>query len=151
MFAFRDTGRGSMTLANDKGTSRKGNVGLASLTATKGRIAAFAASILLLASGGAYAALGAIGPEPAQPAAEAVTEIPVPMPIQRLSAEQPLRAADYSIASVFDGEAFLATSSNLVRVKVGAVVPGLGTITAVDAFPDGGGTVAGTEAVLRTR
>ncbi|WP_280515059.1 hypothetical protein [Aureimonas endophytica] len=43
------------------------------------------------------------------------------------------------------------TPNNLFRATVGAVVLGLGTITSVEAFPNGGDTVAGTEAVLRTR
>ncbi|WP_062236511.1 hypothetical protein [Aureimonas sp. N4] len=61
------------------------------------------------------------------------------------------QADAYPIVCIFDGEAFFATPNNLVRVVVGAVVPGLGTITSVEAFPNGGGTVVGTEAVLRTR
>lgn len=135
----------------EEGASRGGNTRLGSLTATKGRIAAFAASALLLASGGAYAALHAMGPETEQSAIEAAAEIPVPMPVPTVPAGRQPRASDYSIASVFNGEAFLATSRNLVRAKVGMNVPGLGTVTSIDSTPDGGGVVIGTEATLRTR
>ena len=115
---------------------------------SKGGLAAIAGGTLLLACCGAYAALRSDGGD--TPAvAEEKAEIPVPMPVA--SKPQALKADAYSIVSVFDGEAFLATPNDLVRVVVGAVVPGLGTITSVEAFPNGGGTVAGTEAVLRTR
>ncbi len=71
-----------------------------------------------------------------------------PMPVAgKLSAA---RASDYSVVSVFEGEAFLATADDLVRVVVGVRRPGLGTVTSVTSLDDGGGTVVGTEASLRT-
>ncbi|MBB3934648.1 MULTISPECIES: hypothetical protein [Aureimonas] len=115
---------------------------------SKGGLAAIAGGTLLLACCGAYAALRGDGEAPPAVTEEKV-EIPVPMPVA--SKPQAIKADAYSIVSVFEGEAFLATPNDLVRVVVGAVVPGLGTITSVETFPNGGGTVAGTEAVLRTR
>ncbi|MCD1645137.1 hypothetical protein [Aurantimonas coralicida] len=120
--------------------------GLPAWMTAKGSFAALAGGTLLLAAFGAYAALRNAGN--ASISVEDSAEIPVPMPV----ADQPneVRASEYSIVSVFEGEAFLATPNNLVRVIVGTIVPGLGTITSVESFPNGGGAVAGTEAVLRT-
>ncbi len=133
----------------DGATQRKTGK-LAALTATKGRIAILAGAFLLLAGGGAYAALQVTGGEPKAEEAHAEPAIPVPMPVASAS-EAKIRPSDYSIASVFDGEAFLVTAQNLVRARVGMTVPGLGTITAIDASPDGGGVVTGTDAILRSR
>jgi hypothetical protein len=114
---------------------------------SKGWLVAIAAGGLLLAGYGAFAALRSTT-DGSLSAAKEGAKIPVPMPVAIKT--QAVQAADYSIVSVFAGEAFLATQNDLIRVVVGAIVPGLGNITAVDAFPDGGGTVAGTDAVLRT-
>ncbi len=134
--------------ADDAPTSKKGK--LAALTATKGRIALAAGVFLLLAGGGAYAALGAAGGAGGEThEAAGPPPIPVPMPVATVAPDETLRAGDYAIASVFDGEAFLATSRNLVRAKVGMTLPGLGTITAISTTPDGGGVVTGTLATLR--
>lgn len=75
-------------------------------------------------------------------------DVPVPMPVT--SKRVAPRASDYSLVSVFRGEAFLVTSDDLVRVVVGVRRPGLGTVTSVETLSDGGGTVIGTEATLRT-
>ncbi len=70
------------------------------------------------------------------------------MPGQRILRGD-LRASDYQIVMVFGDEALLATGSELLRVKVGSVLPGLGTISAI-APEAGGGTVTGDLAVLRS-
>lgn len=58
-------------------------------------------------------------------------------------------AADYQIVSIYDGEAFLATTQAVIRVKVGSNAPGLGDILAIEAS-DTGGVVTGTLATLKT-
>lgn len=89
--------------------------------------------------------------------AEANTQIPAvsvpsgPLPVAAVATSRPLRAADYEIVSIYGGEAILAAGSNLVRLKVGSTAPGLGTITAIEAGTEGGGSLTATEATLRTR
>ncbi|WP_279480203.1 hypothetical protein [Aureimonas sp. SK2] len=61
----------------------------------------------------------------------------------------PASAGDYRIVLVGDGEAFLATASNLIRVKVGSHVAGLGEIVSIVPSPTGG-AVTGSLATLRT-
>lgn len=79
------------------------------------------------------------GSEAALPTALAVTKLVMPM----------ASASDYQIVSIFDGEAFLATSRSVIRVKVGSTAPGLGDILAIEAS-DTGGIVTGTLATLKT-
>ncbi|WP_019996981.1 hypothetical protein [Aureimonas ureilytica] len=55
---------------------------------------------------------------------------------------------DYQIVMVFRNEALLATRDELVRVKVGSVVPGLGSIRTIDAEA-GSPTVVAENATLR--
>ena len=59
-----------------------------------------------------------------------------------------LRASDYQIVMVFGGEALLAAGDELMRVKVGSVLPGIGTIASIQPTPSGG-TVTGDLAVLQ--
>ncbi len=132
--------------STDAATAKRG--GLLARMTSKAGLATLAGGIVLLVSCGAYAALR--GTEEGMPASvEEPAAIPVPMPVA--AKPRTLRATDYSIVSVFDGEAFLATPDDLVRAVAGAVVPGLGTITSVEAFPNGGGTVVGTQAALRAQ
>lgn len=72
-----------------------------------------------------------------------------PIPAPRVVRATPPVAADYQIVMVFEDEAILATRAELVRVKVGSVVPGLGTILKIDPS-DTGGTVKASEAILRS-
>lgn len=58
-------------------------------------------------------------------------------------------ASDYQIVSIYDGEAYLATSESIIRIEVGSTAPGLGDILAIEAS-DTGGTVKGTLATLKT-
>lgn len=82
--------------------------------------------------------------------AEKDQTIPVPMPVVTLASAAAAKPADYQIVSIFKGEALLATRDNLVRVKVGSSAPGIGTVTAIQTGDNGGGTVIGTDATLRS-
>lgn len=110
-------------------------------------LSSLAGAILLMVGGFTWTVIDKGGSADAA-AHSAQNGIPVPMPVAgKLSAA---RASDYSVVSVFEGEAFLATADDLVRVVVGVRRPGLGTVTSVTSLDDGGGTVVGTEASLRT-
>ncbi|WP_279480007.1 hypothetical protein [Aureimonas sp. SK2] len=56
---------------------------------------------------------------------------------------------DYQIVMIFQDEALLATRDELVRVKVGSTVPGLGTVKAIEGTSLGG-TVTADKATLRS-
>ncbi|BDA85907.1 hypothetical protein Sa4125_34490 [Aureimonas sp. SA4125] len=71
------------------------------------------------------------------------------MPAPKIVRVRPPVAADYQIVMVFDNEAILATAEELVRVKVGSRVPGLGDIIKIDTT-ETGGTVVASEATLRS-
>ncbi|WP_156421367.1 hypothetical protein [Aureimonas sp. AU40] len=69
--------------------------------------------------------------------------MPVPQ-IVRLSEPTP---ADYQIVMVFNNEALLATRNELMRVKVGSIVPGLGLVRTIDTEA-GSPTVVAENATL---
>ena len=58
-------------------------------------------------------------------------------------------ADDYQIVMVFKGEALLATRNELMRVKVGSVVPGLGSIRSITT-EGANPTVVAENATLRS-
>lgn len=69
------------------------------------------------------------------------------LPVQAIVRRKELTPSDYQIVMVFDDEAILATDDELMRAKVGSVLPGLGTITAI--VPNAtGGTVSAEKATL---
>lgn len=110
-------------------------------------LSSLAAAILLLVGGFTWAVIDRSG-SGNQAVRAAQNGIPGPMPVAgKISG---LQASDYSVVSVFQGEAFLATANDLVRVVVGVQRPGLGTITSVTSLDNGGGVIVGTEASLRT-
>ena len=71
------------------------------------------------------------------------------MPAPQIVRAKPPVAADYQIVMVFENEAILATNEELVRVKVGSRVPGLGDVLQIDTT-EAGGTVVASEATLRS-
>jgi hypothetical protein len=71
------------------------------------------------------------------------------MPVPSIVRARPPVAADYQIVMVFENEAILATDQELVRVKVGSRVPGLGDVLKIDPT-ETGGTVVASEATLRS-
>ncbi|WP_188907628.1 hypothetical protein [Aureimonas endophytica] len=117
----------------------------------KGIIAAAAALVLAGGAGaGGYFAFGtASEASPAPEHAAAKKENKGPLAVAVLTDAAPLQPADYAIVSIFENEAILATRLKLVRIKVGSVVTGLGTITAIEAGDNGLGTVTGTDATLK--
>ncbi len=117
------------------------------LTSAAG-LSAIAGAILLLVGGFTWAVVDKGGSKPGR-AVAAQDDIPVPMPVAGKATV--VQASDYSVVSVFEGEAFLATANDLVRVVVGVQRSGLGTITSVTSLDDGGGLIVGTEASLRTQ
>jgi hypothetical protein len=58
-------------------------------------------------------------------------------------------ASDYQIVSIYDGEAYLATADNLIRIKVGSTTPGIGDIISITST-ESGGIVVGSLATLKT-
>jgi hypothetical protein len=88
---------------------------------------------------GEAAPAGAHGDGPATTA-----PLPVEMAVSRAAA-----ASDYQIVSIYDGEAYLATPDNLIRVKVGSTAPGIGDILSITSS-DSGGIVTGSLATLKT-
>ncbi|WP_182085416.1 hypothetical protein [Aureimonas sp. ME7] len=80
---------------------------------------------------------GSVGDPPDAMPAPVVVRVPEPT------------ASDYQIVMIFQDEALLATRDELVRVKVGSVVPGLGAIQSIDGSSLGG-TVAADKATLRS-
>ena len=116
----------------------------------KARIIFALAGVLVAASaGGGYfafrTAFAGVRTVDAAPA-----EIPVPMPVAAVASAFQTKPGDYQIVSVFGDEAILSSGDNLLRVKVGSTAAGLGTITAIESTDNGGGSVAGTQATLRT-
>lgn len=105
--------------------------------------------LVVMSAGGTYFAMSGAEASEVAGAAPALSEIPVPMPVAPVASAVPVQADDYKIVSIFGDEAILMTGTNLVRVKVGSTAPGLGVITAVEATPDGGGSVVATQATLR--
>jgi hypothetical protein len=71
------------------------------------------------------------------------------MPAPQIVRARPPVAADYQIVMVFENEAILATDQELMRVKVGSRVPGLGDVLRIDPT-ETGGTVVASEATLRS-
>ncbi|GGE19721.1 hypothetical protein GCM10011390_43700 [Aureimonas endophytica] len=87
---------------------------------------------------------GSIAP-PAEAARPAATDS---LPVPAIARGTALKADDYQIVTVFDEEAILATNDELLRVKVGSVLPGLGTVRKL--VPDvAGGSVVADNAVLK--
>jgi hypothetical protein len=78
-------------------------------------------------------------------AKETGASLPVPV-VERARALTP---QDYQIVMVFEDEAILATDDELMRVKVGSVLPGLGTVNAIVPSADGG-TVSADDATLKS-
>jgi len=70
------------------------------------------------------------------------------MPAPQIVRSRALQPSDYQIVMVFRDEALLATRDELVRVKVGSMVPGLGVIRTIDAA-SAGSTVVADLATLR--
>jgi hypothetical protein len=70
------------------------------------------------------------------------------MPVPRIVRLNEPTAADYQIVMVFKNEALLATRNELMRVKVGSIVPGLGAIRTIDTEA-GSPTVVAENATLR--
>lgn len=68
------------------------------------------------------------------------------LPVQTVMRAKPLTARDFEIVMVFGDEAWLATAQELLRVKVGSVVEGLGRVLAIDAVA---GVLTGENATLR--
>lgn len=62
-------------------------------------------------------------------ASEGSSAMPVPS-VHRGTALQP---GDYEIVMIFADEAFLATARELMRAKVGSILPGLGALVSIDA------------------
>lgn len=69
------------------------------------------------------------------------------MPAQTVVRVRQPVPSDYQIVMVFQGEALLATRDELVRVRVGTVVPGLGEILSIEGSSTGG-TVKAADATL---
>lgn len=62
---------------------------------------------------------------------EGVDSSAMPAPVvHRATALQP---NDYEIVMIFSDEAFLATARELMRARVGSILPGLGAVTSIDA------------------
>lgn len=68
----------------------------------------------------------------------AIASLPVPVLVRA----HPPTPQDYQIIMVFENEAILATSEELLRVKVGSVLPGLGAIREITPNDNGGAVVA---------
>ncbi len=71
------------------------------------------------------------------------------MPAQAIVRDRAPTPGDYQIVMIFKDEAMLATREELVRVKVGSTVPGLGTVQAIEGTALGG-TVKADMATLRS-
>lgn len=72
------------------------------------------------------------------------------MPAPQIVRSRPLLPGDYQIVMVFQDEALLATREELMRVKIGSVLPGLGTIRAIAGSSLAGGTVTADNATLKS-
>lgn len=71
------------------------------------------------------------------------------LPVAEIARAQPLKPNDYQIVMVFEDEAVLATNDELMRVKVGSVLPGLGMVKEIVPSPAGGGMVSTEHATLK--
>ncbi|WP_156420977.1 hypothetical protein [Aureimonas sp. AU22] len=71
------------------------------------------------------------------------------MPAPSIVRDHTPTPSDYQIVMIFQDEALLATRKELMRVKVGSVVPGLGTVQAIEGGSLGG-TVTADKATLRS-
>lgn len=71
------------------------------------------------------------------------------MPAPRIVRLREPRASDYQIITVFDREAILATPSELIRIKIGSIAPGLGEIRSIDET-ETGIVIGAAEATLRS-
>ncbi len=71
------------------------------------------------------------------------------MPAPTIVRDRQPTPSDYQIVMIFQDEALLATREELMRVKVGSVVPGLGTIQAIEGGSLGGAVTA-DKATLRS-
>lgn len=148
-----------MVLRSNEGTSNMANGaevaddGALAGPRRRRRIAIAAAGllgVLALGAGATFAApliLTAFGAEETA-VAETAAALPDVLPAEPHPAG-PASVGDYQIVLVGDGEAFLATASNLIRVKVGSQVAGLGEIVSIVPSPTGG-IVTGSLATLKT-
>lgn len=68
------------------------------------------------------------------------------LPVERVVRARPLTPQDFEIVMVFGDEAWLATAEELLRVRVGSVVEGLGRILSIDAVA---GILTSDDATLR--
>lgn len=135
-----------------------GGVALTVCIGSGGYFALPIALAMFAPASGAVASEAAAGAEQATEEASAAggghgggagtAHLPEALPVLKLALPAHA-AADYQIVSIYDGEAFLATSNSVIRVKVGSTAPGLGDILAIEAS-DSGGTVKGTLATLKT-
>ncbi|RIY02151.1 hypothetical protein D3218_07615 [Aureimonas flava] len=71
------------------------------------------------------------------------------MPAPTIVRDHTPTPSDYQIVMIFQDEALLATRQELMRVKVGSVVPGLGTVQAIEGGTSGG-SVTAEKATLRS-
>ncbi len=71
------------------------------------------------------------------------------MPAPNILRDRAPVPSDYQIVMIYRDEALLATQDELMRVKVGSVVPGLGTVKAIEGTALGG-SVSADEATLRS-
>ncbi|WP_062203962.1 hypothetical protein [Aureimonas sp. AU12] len=72
------------------------------------------------------------------------------IPAPQVVRSRALMPGDYQIVMVFQNEALLATRDELMRVKVGSVLPGLGTIRTIAGSSLKGGTVIADNATLNS-
>ncbi|MBE7186261.1 MAG: hypothetical protein INR68_17845 [Methylobacterium mesophilicum] len=71
----------------------------------------------------------------------------VALPVPKISHRKELTPSDYQIVMIYGDEAILATDDDLMRAKVGTVLPGLGAITAI-VQSENGGTISAEKATL---
>jgi hypothetical protein len=72
----------------------------------------------------------------------------LPLPAERV-VSRAAAATDYQIVSIYDGEAYLATPDDLIRIKVGSSAPGIGDILSITTS-ETGGIITGSLATLKT-
>ncbi|MBB3948946.1 hypothetical protein [Aureimonas jatrophae] len=124
-------------------------VGLLSVILAMGSLGFFTVSYVISVRSPGYfqeAALSAMPPKLDQTLTGSV-EAGDAMPAQTVVRVRQPVPSDYQIVMVFQGEALLATRDELVRVRVGTVVPGLGEILSIEGTSTGG-TVKAADATL---
>lgn len=82
----------------------------------------------------------------AAPAQGGAPSIEGALPVETVVRARPLTPQDFEIVMVFGSEAWLATAEELMRVRVGSVVEGLGRILSIDAVA---GVLTSEDATLR--